>query len=54
MLQISAGVLATLTINADNMKAALSTTMLATDVAYYLVRKGVSINSVLCDLLWVD
>ncbi|XP_071849197.1 argininosuccinate lyase-like isoform X2 [Apostichopus japonicus] len=41
MLQISAGVLATLTINADNMKAALSTTMLATDVAYYLVRKGV-------------
>lgn len=41
MLQITTGVLATLTINADKMKAALSTTMLATDVAYYLVRKGV-------------
>lgn len=41
MLQISAGVLATLTINPDKMEGALSTTMLATDVAYYLVRKGV-------------
>lgn len=40
-LQITAGVLATLTIHPQKMKAALSYDMLATDLAEYLVRKGV-------------
>ncbi|KAJ3056663.1 hypothetical protein HK097_005339 [Rhizophlyctis rosea] len=40
-LQISTGVLTSLTIKADKMRAALSIDMLATDVAEYLVRKGV-------------
>ncbi|KJZ77586.1 Putative argininosuccinate lyase [Hirsutella minnesotensis 3608] len=40
-IQIANGVLATLTVNPDRMRAALDPFMLATDVADYLVRKGV-------------
>lgn len=40
-LQIAAGVLSTLTVNPAAMRAALTTEMLATDLADYLVRKGV-------------
>jgi argininosuccinate lyase len=39
-LQIATGVLSTLTPNATAMRAALSSEMLATDLAEYLVRKG--------------
>ncbi|ORX43366.1 argininosuccinate lyase [Piromyces finnis] len=41
VLQIATGVLATLTIKKENMLKALSPDMLATDLAEYLVRKGV-------------
>ena len=41
LIKISCGVIETLTVNPDKMKAALSSEMLATDIAYYLVRKGV-------------
>lgn len=40
-LQIFSGFIATLSINAEKMRSALSTDMLATDLADYLVRKGV-------------
>ncbi|KAF9974713.1 argininosuccinate lyase [Actinomortierella ambigua] len=40
-IQITTGVLSTLSIRPERMKAALSTDMLATDLAEYLVRKGV-------------
>ncbi|KAI9320728.1 argininosuccinate lyase [Dichotomocladium elegans] len=40
-LQITAGVLSTMTIFPERMRAALSADMLATDLAEYLVRKGV-------------
>ncbi|RVD88576.1 uncharacterized protein DFL_002756 [Arthrobotrys flagrans] len=40
-LQIATGVVATLTIYPEKMKAALTMDMLATDLADYLVRKGV-------------
>lgn len=40
-IQISTGVLSTLNINAEKMKSGLSMEMLATDLAEYLVRKGV-------------
>ncbi len=40
-IQIATGVLSTMTIFPDKMKAALSPDMLATDLADYLVRKGV-------------
>lgn len=40
-IQIANGVLATLTTNPDRMRAALDPFMLATDLADYLVRKGV-------------
>ncbi|TXT13069.1 hypothetical protein VHUM_01470 [Vanrija humicola] len=40
-LRIAEGVIATLNINADKMAAALSMDLLATDIADYLVRKGV-------------
>lgn len=40
-VRITQGVLATLTIHGDKMKAALTDDMLATDIADYLVRKGV-------------
>lgn len=41
MIQIMTGVVATLTIDATEMRKALTDDMLATDVAYFLVRKGV-------------
>jgi argininosuccinate lyase len=40
-MQIATGVLSTLTINPEKMKAALAPEMLATEFADYLVRKGV-------------
>ncbi|KAJ2391807.1 argininosuccinate lyase, partial [Coemansia sp. RSA 2603] len=40
-LQITSAVIATLKINADKMKNSLTGDMLATDLAEYLVRKGV-------------
>ncbi|KAI8815080.1 argininosuccinate lyase [Cladochytrium replicatum] len=40
-LQIATGVLSTLKVNKDKMQAALSHDLLATDLAEYLVRKGV-------------
>ncbi|KAG7286835.1 hypothetical protein NEMBOFW57_009152 [Staphylotrichum longicolle] len=40
-VRITQGVIATLTIHGDKMKAALTDDMLATDIADYLVRKGV-------------
>ena len=40
-LQIATGVISTLTILPDNMRKALGADMLATDLADYLVRKGV-------------
>uniref|UniRef100_A0A3B5LAJ5 Argininosuccinate lyase n=1 Tax=Xiphophorus couchianus TaxID=32473 RepID=A0A3B5LAJ5_9TELE len=41
VLQVTTGVMSTLKINQSVMEAALSPDMLATDLAYYLVRKGV-------------
>jgi argininosuccinate lyase len=41
-LQIACGVLSTLTVNASAMQLALSSELLATDLADYLVRKGVA------------
>uniref|UniRef100_A0A672HK12 Argininosuccinate lyase n=1 Tax=Salarias fasciatus TaxID=181472 RepID=A0A672HK12_SALFA len=41
VLQVATGVVTTLKINQSVMEAALSPDMLATDLAYYLVRKGV-------------
>jgi argininosuccinate lyase len=41
MLPVLAGTIATLTVNADRMSAALDTSMLATELADYLVKKGV-------------
>ncbi|KAG7515286.1 argininosuccinate lyase [Solea senegalensis] len=40
VLQVTSGVMSTLQINQSVMEAALSPDMLATDLAYYLVRKG--------------
>lgn len=40
VLQVTTGVMSTLQINQGVMEAALSPDMLATDLAYYLVRKG--------------
>nr|XP_057943504.1 argininosuccinate lyase isoform X3 [Doryrhamphus excisus] len=45
VLQVTTGVISTLKINASVMEAALSADMLATDLAYYLVRKGVRCRS---------
>lgn len=42
MFHIAERALATLEINRDNCKEALTSDMLATDMAYYLVRRGVS------------
>ncbi|KAG8587565.1 hypothetical protein GDO81_005707 [Engystomops pustulosus] len=39
-LQVASGVISTLQINKEAMEKALSPDMLATDIAYYLVRKG--------------
>ena len=44
VLQVATGVISTLQIHRENMKQALSPDMLATDLAYYLVRKGVSVK----------
>uniref|UniRef100_A0A3B4ZZI7 Argininosuccinate lyase n=1 Tax=Stegastes partitus TaxID=144197 RepID=A0A3B4ZZI7_9TELE len=41
VLQVTTGVMSTLKINQSVMEAALSPDMLATDLAYFLVRKGV-------------
>lgn len=41
VLQVTTGVMSTLKINPPVMEAALSPDMLATDLAYYLVKKGV-------------
>lgn len=41
VLQVAHGTLETLTINAEKCVNALSPDMLATDIAYYLVRKGI-------------
>jgi argininosuccinate lyase len=41
LVQIAEGVVRTLTINREKMQNALSFDLLATDIAYYLVRKGV-------------
>ncbi|XP_029106926.1 argininosuccinate lyase-like [Scleropages formosus] len=41
ILQVATGVMSTLSINPKVMEGALSSDMLATDLAYYLVRKGV-------------
>ena len=41
VLQVSAGTLKSLTIDKENCMRALSPDMLSTDVAYYLVRKGI-------------
>ena len=43
LIRIATGVIDTHKINKENMKAALSVDLLATDLAYYLVRKGVLI-----------
>jgi argininosuccinate lyase len=40
-LRIAEGVIATLNVNSEKMRAALTMDMLATDLADYLVRKGV-------------
>lgn len=40
-LQIALGVIDTLTLNSERMSAALSVSMLSTDIAYYLVKRGV-------------
>ena len=42
LIQISEGVIQTTTINPEKMHASLSFDLLATDIAYYLVRKGIS------------
>jgi argininosuccinate lyase len=44
LIRIATGVIETLTINRENMHKALSVDLLATDLAYYLVRKGVKIQ----------
>ncbi|XP_039271245.2 argininosuccinate lyase-like [Styela clava] len=45
VIQIASGIIATLTINPEKMKSALSFDMLATDVAYYLVRRGIAFRT---------
>jgi argininosuccinate lyase len=42
VLQVAMGTVKTLTVNEESCIAALSPDMLATDLAYYLVRKGVA------------
>lgn len=41
LLEVAIGTITTLKINKESCEAALSSEMLATDVAYYLVRKGI-------------
>ncbi|XP_050297356.1 argininosuccinate lyase [Anthonomus grandis grandis] len=45
ILQVATGTVKTLKVNEDKCKSALSYEMLATDVAYYLVRKGVAFRA---------
>ena len=42
LIRIATGVISTLKVNQKKMKEALSVDLLATDLAYYLVRKGVT------------
>lgn len=44
-LSVAKGVLSTLVVNKENCQKSLSFDMLATDIAYYLVRKGVSFRA---------
>lgn len=44
-LYVAKGVLSTLIVNKDKCQQSLSFDMLATDIAYYLVRKGVSFRA---------
>lgn len=48
IIRIAAGTIDTLTLHPDVCKSALSNDMLATDVAYYLVRKGVAFREAHC------
>lgn len=43
-IKIATGVLSTVRINPSRMKAGLSADMLATDLAEYLVRKGMAVS----------
>ncbi|XP_042204008.1 argininosuccinate lyase-like [Homarus americanus] len=45
ILQVAAGTVATLTVNENACREALSEEMLATDVAYYLVKKGMAFRN---------
>lgn len=45
VLEVAVGTVRTLKVNKLNCEAALSHDMLATDVAYYLVRKGIPFRS---------
>ncbi len=54
MIRIATGVIDTLKINRENMQAALSVDLLATDLAYYLVRKGVNILKFLTRFLVIE
>ena len=49
-IRIATGVISTLKINPARMRAGLSADMLATDLAEYLVRKGIS---TLCCCFWL-
>ena len=40
LIRIATGVIDTIKVNREKMEAALSVDLLATDLAYYLVRKG--------------
>lgn len=60
VLRISTGVLSTLSINREKMRAGLSADMLATDLAEYLVRKvcwkdnvtqGIDVTHNLCQII---
>ncbi|KAF8654064.1 hypothetical protein AX16_003597 [Volvariella volvacea WC 439] len=52
-LKIAEGVIATLDVHADKMRQALTMDTLATDLADYLVRKGVSTGRAICDFCQV-
>ncbi|KAH3890923.1 hypothetical protein DPMN_015012 [Dreissena polymorpha] len=45
ILQVANGVIATLKIDSAKMRAALSPDMLATDLAYYMVRRGIAFRT---------
>ncbi|OXB57715.1 UNVERIFIED_CONTAM: hypothetical protein H355_006465 [Colinus virginianus] len=54
VLQVATGVISTLQINKENMEKALTPELLSTDLALYLVRKGVSIRRRLGALTSLD